>query len=133
MNFFREKTNNKIIMKKEMFIRIIIGLAAGFVSGLFSTGGGLILVPSFTYFLKLNPIESRATSIMCILFMVITTSFFYSKNNFLDWKIGVLCAIGGVIGSFIGSKVLSKIPESILKITFTIFLFYVGIKMIRSV
>lgn len=133
MNYLGKNTNTKFIMKKEMVIKIIIGLAAGFVSGLFSTGGGLILVPGFTYLLKLKPVESRATSIMCILFMVLTTSFFYSKSDYLNWKIGTLCAVGGVIGGFIGSKVLNKIPEFILKISFAIFLFYVGITMIRSV
>ena len=78
-----QKRDNKNIMKKEMIKTILIGLIAGFVSGLFSTGGGLILVPAFIYLLKLTQVEARATSIMCILPMVITTSFFYAKNNYL--------------------------------------------------
>ena len=117
-------------MKKDFIQTILIGFFAGIISGLFSTGGGLILVPAFLYLLKLNPVQSRATSIMCILPMVVTTSFFYSKSNYLNWKIGILCAIGGIIGSFIGSKILNKIPEFILKITFAIFLFYVALNML---
>lgn len=117
-------------MKKEIIKKILIGIIAGFVSGLFSTGGGLILVPAFSFILKLDSVKARATSIMCILPMVIITSFFYAKNNYIDWKIGILCAIGGIIGSYIGSKVLNKIPNYVLKITFAIFLFYVAIKMI---
>lgn len=132
MNFFKKTTHTKTEMKKEFLIKIIIGIFAGFISGLFSTGGGLILVPGFSYLLKLDTVKSRATSIICILPMVITTSFFYSKNNYINWKIGILCAIGGTIGSFFGSKILNKIPEYILKITFAIFLFYVGLKMIRG-
>ena len=116
--------------KKEMVKKIAIGIIAGFISGLFSTGGGLILVPAFSYFLNLDAVKARATSIMCILPMVITTSFFYAKNNYMDWKIGILCAIGGAIGSYVGSKILNKIPSYILKITFAIFLIYVGLKMI---
>lgn len=118
------------MMKKDLIKKIIIGLIAGFVSGLFSTGGGLILVPAFSYLLKEDTVKSRATSIMCILPMVITTSFFYAKKNYIDWKIGSLCAIGGIIGSFAGSKILNKIPNYILKGTFSIFLFYVALKMI---
>ena len=120
-------------MKKDFIQTILIGFFAGIISGLFSTGGGLILVPAFLYLLKLNPVQSRATSIMCILPMVVTTSFFYSKSNYLNWKIGILCAIGGIIGSFIGSKILNKIPEFILKITFAIFLFYVALNMLGFV
>ena len=62
---------------KNFFKKIIIGFLAGFVSGLFSTGGGLILVPAFIYLLKEEPKRARGTSIFCILPMVLTSSFFY--------------------------------------------------------
>ena len=127
MIFFNKLVNNKFKMKK----KILIGLFAGIISGLFSTGGGLILVPAFLYFLKMDAFSARATSIMCILPMVITTSFFYAKNQYIDWKMGILCAIGGVIGSFFGSKILNKIPNYILKILFSIFLLYVAFYMLR--
>lgn len=62
--------------------------------------------------------------------MVIASGFFYFKNNYIDWKIGILCAIGGVIGGYIGTKLLKKLSDKILKISFILFLFYVSIKMI---
>ena len=113
-----------------MFKKIIIGIIAGIVSGFFSTGGGMILVPAYIYILKLNEKEARATSIACILPMVITSSIFYAKNKYIDWEIGILCAIGGIIGGFLGSKFLNKIPDWILKTTFIIFLIYIAIRMI---
>ena len=48
----------------------IIGLLAGIVSGLFSTGGGMILVPAFIHLLKMEDTQARGTSIFCILPMV---------------------------------------------------------------
>lgn len=113
-----------------MLKKIIIGIVAGIISGLFSTGGGLILVPAFIYLLKIDEIKSRATSILCILPMVITTSIFYNKNDYIDWKIGISCAIGGMIGGFFGSKFLKKIPVYILNIAFIIFMIYAGFSMI---
>lgn len=73
---------------------------------------------------------ARATSVFAILPMVIASSFFYLKNNYIDWKIGILCAIGGIIGGYIGTKLLRKLSDKILKISFIIFLFYVSTKMI---
>ena len=115
---------------KEFIKKIIIGFLAGFISGLFSTGGGLILVPAFIYLLKEEPKKARGTSIFCILPMVITSSFFYYKGNYINWKTAILCGIGGAIGGYLGAKLLKKLPEKILKIVFTAFLIYVSYKMI---
>jgi hypothetical protein len=113
-----------------MLKKIMIGLCAGIVSGLFATGGGMIVVPALVYLLGMDESRARATSLFVILPMVITSGIFYFKNNYIDWKIGILCAIGGMIGGFFSSKYLKKIPEIYLKISFTIFLIYVSVKMI---
>lgn len=117
-------------LMKEFIKKIIIGFLAGFISGLFSTGGGLILVPAFIYLLKEEPKKARGTSIFCILPMVITSSFFYYKGNYIEWKTAILCAIGGTIGGYIGAKILKKIPEKKMKIIFTIFIIYAAYNMI---
>ncbi len=115
---------------KNMIKTIVIGFLAGFVSGFFSTGGGLILVPAFMYLLKEESKKARGTAIFCILPIVITSSFFYYKGNYIDWKIAILCAIGGTVGGYIGAKLLKKLPDKVLRITFTIFIIYVSYNMI---
>ena len=115
-----------------MFKKICIGILAGIISGLFSTGGGMILVPAFIHMLELEDTKARGTSVFCILPMVLTSSIFYYKGNYIDWKIALLCAIGGAVGGYIGAKLLKKLPEKTLKIAFTIFLVYVSFKMITS-
>ena len=111
-----------------MLKNIIIGSSAGIISGLFCAGGGLILVPIFIHYLKLSEKESRATTIFCILPMVITSGIIYSTNNLINWDLAIKCAIGGIIGSFIGTKLLKKLSNKILKITFIVFLIYVSIR-----
>lgn len=109
---------------------ILIGISAGIISGMFASGGGLILVPIYTYLLKLSEKQARATSLFCILPMVMITAIFYGRNNFIDWTIGIKCAIGGIIGGLIGGKLLNVIPGKYLSIAFTIFLFYAGFRML---
>ena len=113
-----------------MLKKVVIGILAGIISGLFSTGGGMILLPAFIYLLNLEDTKARGTSVFCILPMVVTSSFFYYKGNFIDWKIAVLCAIGGAIGGYFGAKLLKKMPEKVLKIAFTVFLIYASFKML---
>ena len=113
-----------------MIKKVILGLIAGIICGLFGTGGGMILVPAFIYMLKIEPKKARATSLLCMLVMVIVSSIFYYKNNYIEWKVGVLCAIGGIVGGYLGAKILKKVPDYVLKIAFTIFIAYYSFRML---
>lgn len=110
--------------------KALIGIVAGIICGLFASGGGLILVPAFIYLLKIEDKKARGTAILCILPMVFTSSIFYYKDKFIDWKIGIMCAIGGVIGGIIGAKLLKKMKTKYIRMLFTCFLLYVSIKML---
>ena len=90
----------------------------------------MIVVPAFTYLLNLDVKTARATSVFVILPMVITSGIFYYKNNYIDWKIGILCAIGGVVGGFFGAKLLKNVSEKVLKLMFLGFLIYAAYRMI---
>ncbi|MFR2534216.1 MAG: sulfite exporter TauE/SafE family protein [Clostridia bacterium] len=113
----------------EKIKKISIGITAGIISGLFASGGGLLLVPAFIYLLKLRDRQARGTSVFCILPMVITSSIFYYQGNYIKWDIGLKCAIGGIVGGILGAKLLRKLPTKYVKIAFTVFLLYVSIKM----
>ena len=116
--------------EKNFNIKIaVIGGLAGIICGLFGTGGGMILVPAFIYMLDIEPKKARATS-LCMLAMVIASSFFYYKNNYINWNSGLLCAIGGIFGGYIGAIILKKVPDYILKILFTIFILYYAYRML---
>lgn len=86
--------------------KALIGIVVGIISGLFAAGGGLLLVPIYTYILKLEEKEARATSLFCILPMVILTAIIYNKNNFIDWQLGIKCAIGGIVGRIYWRKII---------------------------
>ena len=93
---------------KNFLKKALIGIIVGCISGLFASGGGLLLVPIYTYILKLDEKEARATSLFCILPMVILTAIIYNKNNYIDWSLGIKCAIGGIIGRNYWWKVVKQ-------------------------
>ena len=92
-----------------MLKKIIVGLFAGIISGLFASGGGMIIVPALIHLFNLEDNKARATSVFTILPMVITSGFFYYKENYIDWKIGILCGLGGIIRWIYGCKAIKKI------------------------
>ena len=112
-------------------MKIFIGILAGIINGMFSTGGGMILVPALIYILNMEDIKARATSIFCIIPIVIINIIFYNAKKIdIGNKVILLCAIGGIIGGYIGSKLLVRLPQKMIKIIFTIFIIYAGFKFI---
>lgn len=121
----REKLRKRI----EYLKRILIGISAGIISGLFAAGGGMIVVPALIHIFDLDDAKARATSVFAILPMVITSGIFYYRNNYIDWNIGIKCAIGGIVGGFIGAKLLKKLSSKILRILFIMFLIYTSVRI----
>ncbi len=113
-----------------MLKKISTGLIAGLISGLFAAGGGMIVVPALIHLFKLEDAKARATSVFAILPMVITSGIFYYRNDYIDWNLGIKCALGGTIGGYIGAKLLKKMSTKTLKIMFLMFLIYTSVKMI---
>ena len=127
----KSNIEKKVILKK-LFDKklIIIGSIAGLFSGLLASGGGLIIVPMLVLIYKMSEKEARAETIFCIFPMVIASMIIYGKTEFVDWKIGILCGIGGALGGFMGSKLLNKINEKYLVFIFIIFTIYSAVMML---
>lgn len=128
----QERNNNRSMKNRENLKKMIAGIISGMISGFFTAGGGLIIVPTLLYVFKMEPKKARATSVFCVLPMVITTAFFYGQSNFFDWKIGIKCAIGGIVGGILGAKLLNKIHDKYLRIAFILFLLYAAFRMLIS-
>ena len=105
-----------------MLKKISVGIISGLVSGVFAAGGGMIVVPALIHLFKMKDNEARATSVFA--------GIFYYRNNYIDWNLGVKCAVGGIAGGAIGAKLLKKISTKTLRILFIIFLLYTSIRMI---
>ena len=122
--FLIKRKNIYMEKVKESFKSIIVGIFTGILCGLFASGGGLVLVPSFVYIFKLTEKEARAMSVLCILPMVLASLFFYQKAEYIDWKLGIICGIGGIIGGAIGANLLKKVSDKYLVLIFIIFFFF---------
>lgn len=103
-------------MLKNILKKSTIGLIAGFISGFFSTGGGMILVPAFVYLLNMKAQKARGTSIFCILPMVLTSSVFYYQGNYIKWDVALLCAIGRSTRWIHWSKAVKKVTRESIEI-----------------
>jgi uncharacterized membrane protein YfcA len=119
-----------------LIVLILIGLAAGVLSGLVGVGGGIILVPALVYFLHYNQHQAQGTSLGVLTFPVVILAFLtYYKDCQetgapIEFKVIAIIAVGFLIGSYFGSLLAVRIDQQMLKKLFAVILFYTGIKML---
>lgn len=117
-------------------IIIVIGLAAGILSGLVGVGGGIILVPALVYFLNYTQHQAQGTSLGVLTFPVVIIAFlkyFYDLKNTgqpIDFKVIALLGTGFLLGGFIGGSLALKLDKEVLKKIFAVVLFYTAFKML---
>lgn len=119
-----------------LIILVMIGLAAGVLSGLVGVGGGIILVPALVYFLNYNQHQAQGTSLGVLTFPVTILAFFayyrdcVSTGSPIKLPVILVIAAGFLIGGLLGSSIAVKIDQQMLKRIFAVILFYTGIKML---
>jgi uncharacterized membrane protein YfcA len=103
------------------------GFGAGFFSGLLGIGGGVVMVPVMTGFLRMPLKRVIGTSLVCIAFMVIPGTIVHAALGHIDWAIVLWLAIGSVPGAAIGSRWTIRARERTLRLAVGILLGAVAI------
>lgn len=114
-------------MDATTWILIGIGLAAGFGSGLFGIGGGVIIVPALIYLVGLSQHKATGTSLVILLPPVgLGAVLEYSRNGNVDWKAALIVAGMVFFGATLGAFVANKIAGPMLRLMFGIFVICLG-------
>ena len=119
-------------MTAELVILILlIGLAAGVLSGLVGVGGGLIIVPALIFFLGFSQHQAQGTSLGLLLLPVgiLAVINYYNKGN-VDVKVVAVMSVAFIAGGWLGSKLALRLPEDTVKKIFAVFLFYSAFKLL---
>lgn len=121
----------KVMDVQTILIIILVGIAAGILSGLVGVGGGIIIVPALVYFIGFSQKTAQGTSLALIMLPVgIFGVIQYYKQGYVDYKIVGILAIGFLAGSFFGSKLALIISQETLKKVFAILMIIIAIKML---
>lgn len=119
-----------------IIISLLIGLAAGMLSGLVGVGGGIILVPAFVFFLGYTQHQAQGTSLAVLTLpagiLAALTYYYKCKHDGtpIDLRIVGIISGGFFIGAFLGGKLANVIDENLMKKIFVAILFYSGFKIL---
>ena len=108
----------------------ILGAATGLLNGLFGSGGGAVAVFGMQRYAGVQTHKSHATAIAVILPLSLVSIFVYARNGIPDLLTLFFVSIGGVLGGYIGAKLLKKLKSQTLHRVFGVFMIAAAIKMI---
>lgn len=112
---------------------LVIGLAAGVLSGLFGIGGGILIVPALIYGARMAPATATGTSLGALLLPVgALGAWEYYKQGHLNLRASLLIALGLFVGAFFGAKVNAMLSPLQAKRAFAVFLVIVAARMFFS-
>jgi uncharacterized membrane protein YfcA len=105
----------------------IVGIIAGFFSGLLGIGGGFLNTPILIVAVGLPPKLAVGTS----LFMILLTAFFgtleHSYLGHVHYELALIIAVGMTIGAYTGAFILEKVEENKIKKYLIIAMFVAGV------
>ena len=108
----------------------LVGLTAGFLSGLFGVGGGILLVPALVIVLKLGQKLAHGTSLAAVLPIAMSSLLGYTIEGKVDWPVAGLLALGAVGGAVIGTHILHRLPQRAVGWAFAAVLIATAVRLI---
>jgi uncharacterized membrane protein YfcA len=122
-----------------LFNLILIGIAAGFLAGMFGIGGGAIVIPVLIYTYKSAGMEATeairlafGTSLATMAFTGLSSFLSHWQRNNVDfiWLKKLFLPAG--LGATAGALLAARIPGSWLALGLSLMLAYFGVKLLMQ-
>jgi uncharacterized membrane protein YfcA len=108
-----------------------VGVAAGFLSGLFGVGGGILMVPAMVLLLSMEQRRAHGTSLTAILPIAVSGTIGYAVEGSVDWPVAAWLTLGSAgLGAVIGTHLLHVLPRRALAYGFAGLLVATAVRMV---
>ena len=109
---------------------LAIGVAAGFLSGVFGIGGGILIVPCLLLFARMSLVTATGTSLGALLLPVgALGAWQYYKNGHVNVTASLLLALGLFAGAYLGARFAESLNPTTAQRGFAAFLILVGARI----
>lgn len=115
----------------DIALYIVLGVAAGVLSGFVGVGGGIIIIPVLVMLFKFTQQQAQGTTLALMVPPIgILAAWTYYKEGLVDLKAAGLICLGFFLGGLLGAKVAVHLPNALLQKAFGAVLLVVSLKMI---
>lgn len=115
--------------RQKVLVITLVGLAAGFLSGLFGVGGGILIAPGLVFLAKMDHRRAYGTSLAAVLPIALSSMITYWTHDHIDWPVMVCITIGALVGAVIGTHFLNIVSQSALAIGFSAILVLSAVRL----
>lgn len=98
---------------------IFLGLIAGFLSGMFGVGGGILIVPGLVLLVGFSQRLASGTSLAAIIPLAAVGVTSYAVHDSVSWIGAIVLAAGAMGGAKLGTWILARIRLRPLQIAFS--------------
>jgi uncharacterized membrane protein YfcA len=108
----------------------LLGLAAGFLSGLFGVGGGILIVPVLVLALSMDQRLAHGTSLAAVLPIAVSGLVGFALEDSVDWPVALFLTLGAMVGAVIGTRLLHVLSTIFLARAFGAILLISSIRLL---
>ena len=109
---------------------VVVGLAAGFLSGLFGVGGGTLIVPALVLVLAMGQRLAHGTSLAAVLPIAASGLIGYAVEDTVDWLVALALTLGAMGGAVIGTHALHRLSARALSRAFALVLIIGAVRLV---
>jgi len=108
---------SEVAMELKDLLFVLGGVAVGLGASFSGLGGGFLIVPLLLV-LGYTAQKAVGTSFMAILVISVSALLAHNKLANIDYKVGILLGLGGIIGAQIGPRLLENMSAGHFKRVF---------------
>ncbi|MDG2074359.1 MAG: sulfite exporter TauE/SafE family protein [Polaribacter sp.] len=130
---FKPKLKTKELIErttgKHLWISCVAFFIFGIYGGFINAGLGFILILFMHYLNRLSLVKSNATKAVIIIIYMSAALIVFILNDKVDWKMGLIMAIGTSLGGWFGSRFSVKKGDGFIKIFLVVVVSFMAIKL----
>ena len=109
-----------------------VGVATGFMSGLFGVGGGILMVPCLVLLLGMEQRRAHGTSLGAMVLISASALGGFLLEGSVAWAPGLLIFAGSSVGVTAGTSLLNHLPIRSLRIGFALLLLVTAVRFLAA-
>lgn len=108
---------------------LALGAVAGVLSGMFGVGGGILMVPAMVVLIGFGQHRAHATSLAAIVPIAAVGAVVFGRADSINLLAAVVLAAGSLLGVQAGARLMNRLSDARLSITFGAFLVILALAM----